>query len=253
MSIFRKLKASKHYAFRLGIENILDKTLGLFLFQYQKKNNMFNWFYNCLRYQVIDNPDAAPKYNYYEFGVASGGSMKIYILALKKFCKDYKQDIKKFHIFGFDSFAGLPEAQEADKRKDWYLGQFKYGKEVVLEMIRDVGFPMENVHLIEGYYEDSLIEERRRECQAFPPAIINMDTDYYSSTMTAFGWVGPLLSSGTLFRFDDIWSFYGHPEKGQIKAIRDFNQMDKGTLTAFPILGLDSYCYIYCRKNFEYA
>jgi hypothetical protein len=252
MKFLQSLKASKHYSFRVTIETIIENTLGLFLFQYQKKNNMFNWFYNSLKYQ-LDNESYSPRYNYYEFGVASGGSMKIYILALKKFCKDYNQDINKYHIFGFDSFSGLPDAKEEDSRQDWTTGNFSYGKEVVLKMVNEVGFPIKNLHLIEGYFEDSLTSELKKECEKNPPSIVNMDADFHSSTMTAFLWLQDMLSSGTLFRFDDIWAFYGHPEKGEVKAISDFNALNNGYLTSFPILGLESYAYVYAKKHFEYV
>lgn len=253
MKISQKLKSSKYYRFRLAIENILDKTIGIFLFQYQRRDNMFNWFYNCLKYQNIDNPDYSPKYNYYEFGVAGGGSMKVYILALKKFCRDFNQDINKFHIFGFDSFAGLPEAKKEDKRHDWSAGEFRHDKEIVLKMIDEVGFPMKNLHLMEGFFEDTLTEKLKEKLKKSPPSIVNMDEDYYSSTMTAFGWMADFLPSGSLFRFDNIWSFYGHPEKGELKAIKDFNSLGKGYLTPFPVLGLDGYAYVFCRKDFEYV
>lgn len=251
MQILGKLKASRHYKTRILIESALEKTIGLFLFQYQKRNNMFNWFYNCLQYQ-LENENHSPRFNYYEFGVASGGSMKIYILALKKFCKDYKQDINKYHIFGFDSFAGLPEGTEEDKRQDWAAGNFKYEKEVVLKMIHEVGFPLNNVHLIEGYFENTLTDILKKKCKQYPPSIVNMDADFHSSTMTAFLWMNDFLASGTLFRFDDIWAFYGHPEKGEIKAINDFNATGNGHLAQFPILGLESYAYVYSKKHFEY-
>lgn len=251
MKLLQSLKASKHYSFRVLVEKIIDNTLGVFLFQYQKKNNMFNWFYNCLKYQ-LENEHSSPRFNYYEFGVASGGSMKIYILALKKFCKDYNQDINKYHIFGFDSFAGLPEATKEDARIGWEVGVFKYEKEIVLNMIKEVGFPKKNVHLIEGFFEDTLTENLKKECQKFPPSLVNMDADFHSSTMTAFSWMKDSLHSGTIFRFDDIWAFYGHPEKGELKAINDFNKLGYGYITPFPILGLESYAYIYSRKEFEY-
>ncbi len=252
MRILRSFKASKYYSFRVIIENIVENTIGVFLFQYQKKNNMFNWFYNSLKYQ-LDNHLYSPRFNYYEFGVASGGSMKIYILALKKFCKDYGQDIHKYHIYGFDSFAGLPDATQEDSRADWAKGNFSYNKQVVLDMIHSVNFPLKNVHLVEGYFEDTLTNELKEQCKHHSPSIINMDADFHSSTMTAFQWLHDLLASGALFRFDDIWAFYGHPEKGELKAISDFNLLNNGSLTPFPILGLESYVYVYAKKHFEYV
>ncbi len=251
MKITNALKASKYYQLRVMIESLIENTIGSFLFQYQKKDNMFNWFYNSLKYQ-LDNQLYSPRFNYYEFGVASGGSMKIYILALKKFCKDHNQDITKYHIYGFDSFSGLPEGTQEDVRADWAKGNFSYGKEIVMSMIKSTGFPVNNVHLVEGFFEDTLTNKLRDTCSKHVPSIINMDADFHSSTVAAFAWLQPMLASGALFRFDDIWAFYGHPEKGEIKAINDFNELKNGTLTQFPILGLASYVYIYAKRDFEY-
>ncbi len=77
------------YRFRLAIESIINSTIGPLFFQYEKKKNLFSWYYNCLVYTHVTKPLISPKYHYYEFGVADGGSMELYILALKKFCRDY--------------------------------------------------------------------------------------------------------------------------------------------------------------------
>lgn len=75
-----------------------------------------------------------------------------------------------------------------------------------------------------------------------------MDADFHSSTLTAFTWIQPILASGVLFRFDDIWAFYGHPEKGEIKAIND-NELKNGTLTQFLIFISKLRVHI-CQKRF---
>ncbi|MDO8575426.1 MAG: TylF/MycF/NovP-related O-methyltransferase [bacterium] len=252
MQLLRKLKSSNYYRFRVIVEKILDFSVGIFMFQYQRKDNMFNWFYNCIKYQIIDNPNSSPKYNYYEFGVASGGSIRIYILALKKFCRDYNYDIRKFHIFGFDSFSGLPEPQKEDRRSDWKKGNMTHKKEEVESIIKETKFPSENLHLIEGYFDKTLNMELQKSLSEHRPSIVNIDVDYYSSTMTVLLWLKDILPSGCFFRFDDIWAFYGHPEKGELKAIKDFNSKDFGHLTQFPIFGLSSYSYVYSKKEFEY-
>ena len=180
--------------------------------------------------------------------------MRIYLLALKKFCRDYSIDINKFHVYGFDSFQGLPKPQDADRREDWKEGLMHHPKSQVEGVIKETGFPRENVHLVEGFYENSLTDDLRNKLRKNPPAIINMDADYYSSTMTVFNWIGDILPSGCYFRFDDMWAFYGHPEKGVIKAINEFNDSAKfGWLTPFPCFGLASYCYVFVRRKFEYV
>ena len=60
--------------------------------------------------------------------------------------------------------------------------------------------------------------------------IITIDCDLYSSTATVLEWLRPLLRHGTLFYFDDIWAFLGHPEYGEMRAIAEFNAKAAGLL-----------------------
>ncbi len=255
MKLLNKLNNVHLYSTRLLIERLFDSTFGLFLFQYKKKDNLFNWFYNSLKYHLVqlsDTKDRFKPYNYYEFGVAEGGSMLLYMLAVKKFCRDYDMDISKFHIYGFDSFEGLPEAQEGDKRYGWSKGEMSCSSDLIEEKIKRANFPRENVHFVKGFYSESLTPELKASFKNNPPALINMDADYYSSTIQALSWMRDLLPSAALFRFDDVWAFHGHPDRGVHKAISEFNNQDKGTLTSFPILGLGGFVYIFARKEFEY-
>lgn len=41
----------------------------------------------------------------------------------------------------------------------------------------------------------------------------------------------PLLRPGVLIYFDDIWSFNGDPSRGQLRAIREFNEAGPFYLT----------------------
>jgi len=243
-----------NYKWRLKVENLLDKTIGFLLFQYKKRDNMFNFFYNSLVYQHVTCAEYSPKYSYYEFGVAGGGSMEIYILALKQFCRKYKFDLNKFHIYAFDSFAGLPaRTGESDSHLHWDKGLMVHQEDEVLKKIRRQKFPRKNFHIIKGFYENSLTDDLRKRLTLFPPSLINIDCDYYSSTATALEWLAPFLGSGAIFRFDDIWAFHGNTDYGELKAINEFNRGLWGQLTPFPICGLASYVYIYFRKEFEYG
>ena len=242
-----------NYLWRVKVERILDVILGPLMFQYKRRDNMFYWFYNSLVYQHITWPQLCPKYNYYEFGVASGGSMEIYVLALKEFCRKYKQDISKFHIYAFDSFEGLPpEEGEADKSVLWGEGQMVNHENLVLAKIARHDFPSENFHMIKGFFDKTLTAELRSFISSNIPAIVNIDCDYYSSTRLVLEWLEPMLASGTIFRFDDIWAYHGNPNYGEIKAIKELNAKGIGHLAEFPLNGLISYAYIYSRNNFEH-
>ena len=51
-----------------------------------------------------------------------------------------------------------------------------------------------------------------------------------AATKTILDWIRPLLRDGTFFVFDDIWSFMGHPDFGERRAIREFNATRPGLL-----------------------
>ena len=85
------------------------------------------------------------------------------------------------------------------------------------------------------------------------PSIVTVDCDYYSSAKLALEFLKPLLRSGAVFYFDDIWSFHGHPEMGELKAINEFNCGDHGSLTPCHLYGLEHYSFIYSAKDWEYG
>ena len=73
-------------------------------------------------------------------------------------------------------------------------------------------------------------------------------------------WLLPLLSSGTVFYFDDFWSYQGHPDFGELKFINEFNASGKGYLTQFHqlypynqrALEMAGEVYMFARKEWEY-
>jgi len=218
------------------------------------RTSLEQWFYEALVLQV-HSPQAStwsshPRY--FEFGVGQGGTLMAYVQALIRFCKKYQFDLSRFEIYGFDSFRGLPDkASHKDDHRDWEKGALNYPTDIVLSRIATTKLPPEQVTLVEGFFSDSLTEELREKLSHQPPAIITVDCDYYSSTMTVLEWLSAFLPSGTLFYFDDIWSFHGNPEHGELAAIHDFNANGNGFLTPWPLLGLASNIYMFSRSPYE--
>jgi len=195
--------------------------------------------------------------NYYEFGVGWGETLMEYIRALNAFCRAKRgRDFYKHHIFGFDSFEGLPEKKGLqDNHPMWMKGDFSHSVQEIQEKIHRYGVDLKqgNVHFIKGFFEDTLTPELRDNLKEFTPSIVTVDVDYYSSTKIILEWLRPFLSSGTLFYFDDIWSFHGHPGYGELCAINEFNKIGDGQLVSYPVLGKASFAYIFSRKELEYV
>jgi hypothetical protein len=167
---------------------------------------------------------------------------------LKNFCQEYSKDLYAHHIFGFDSFKGLPEKSGSkDDHPLWHKGTFAHSKLEIENRVKKLGFDPSRgtLHLVEGYFEQSLTPKLQDDLSKDFPAIVTVDVDYYSSTKTVLNWLRPLLRDGTIFYFDDIWAFHGNPKFGMLAAIIEFNEYGTGHLVQFPLLGMPSRAYIY--------
>lgn len=197
--------------------------------------------------------------NYYEFGVGWGGTLMEYIRALNFFCRVSKKNFYKHKIFGFDSFEGLPEKKGVqDGHPAYGKGFFSHSSDEIGALIRRYGVDLKygNIKFIKGFFEDSLTSELRDKLKRWPPSIVTVDCVYYSSTKTVLEWLRPILPSGALFCFDDVWDFHGNPDYGELRAINEFNSRCDGQLVPFSALGLTGgttgSTYIFSRKIFEY-
>jgi len=244
----------KSFPFHIRIAEKLFGDLAYQTFLWNR--GLENWFYSAITYQFkISEEGWSPFGNYYEFGVGWGRSMSAYLRAQKKFCNITKTNHSKFQIFGFDSFEGLPESKRLeDQHPNWKKNKFSYDIEGVKKEISNNGLDLNkfNIKFIKGNFLDSLTTTLMDEIKKFPPSIVTIDVDYYSSTKIVLEWMEPILKSGTLFYFDDIWSFHGNSHYGELKAIDEFNETFDGHLRSFPLLGKTGSVYIYSKKKFEY-
>jgi hypothetical protein len=208
------------------------------------------FFLRSLIHQFNFPKGVYPFGNYYEFGVGKGNSLIQYLKAASVFCKNYKVQSDELKIFAFDSFEGLPKSEvKEDKHQLWSEGDFSCSKQDIKKIISNLN--LENtpeITYIEGFFENSLTDSLKQKMIQSPPAIITIDVDYYTSTKTILNWLRPVLPSGSIFYFDDIWPFHGNPDYGELKAINEFNKENLGYLTPFPILGMISQAYIYSKK-----
>ncbi len=120
-----------------------------------------------------------------EFGVFSGRTLQVITAA-----RDGK------NVFGFDSFAGLPE--------DWRPG-FPAGTFAVDEPPDVLG-----AELVIGLFEDTLpgfLDEHPE-----PVAFLHVDADLYSSAATVLHHVGPRLRPGSVIVFDEYFNYPGWRE-----------------------------------------
>ena len=237
----------------------MDFSIKDFLFHPGKYYNLLTidrtlegFFLRSLTHQFKFPKGVYPFGNYYEFGVGQGNSLIQYVKAASAFCEYYDVSSDKLKIFAFDSFEGLPKSEmNEDKHQLWSTGDFSCSSKDIKEKIKKLKLKnIPDITYIEGFFEKTLNDSLREKLIKNPPSIVTVDVDYYSSTKLLLNYLKPILNSGTIFYFDDIWPFHGNPNYGELKAIKEFNEDDSGYLTSFPILGMISQSYIYSKKNY---
>jgi predicted O-methyltransferase YrrM len=131
---------------------------------------------------------------YLEFGVASGTTVNLIASTIAG------------PIYGFDSFAGLPEA--------WlgYLPKGAFRQERIPEV-------RENVEVVVGLFAETLPRFLGEHPDSV--AFMHVDCDLYSSTKTIFEHLGPRIRSGTVIVFDEYFNYPGW-EDGEHKAFQEF-------------------------------
>ena len=139
----------------------------------------------------------APNTLWLEFGVFSGSSINY----ISKFTRD--------HVYGFDSFEGLPE----DWREGFPKGAFS--KQGTLPSVN------QNVVLIKGWFNDTLPHFLATQQKKI--SFIHMDCDLYSSTKFVFDTVKDYLADNCVIIFDELLNYPGFDgDNGELKALYEF-------------------------------
>ena len=119
------------------------------------------------------------------------------------------------HVYLFDSFQGLPAPGEKDGQQARSLyrnGWCRGTTQDVRDVCRRVGIPDGRVHLVEGWFQDTL--------PAFagaPVALLHIDADWYDSVRLCLETFYDRVSPGGAIAFDD----YGRWE-GCTSAVDEF-------------------------------
>lgn len=131
------------------------------------------------------------KGDYIEFGVYKGKSLYHSYKTAKKLIPD-----SNILFWGLDSFEGFPV-----NNHDFYTSQnFASSKELVEKNFRR----FDNLRIVEGYFDKSLIKEELQNIKEISFAFI--DCDIYESAKLAFNFIKERLSNGAFVMIDDFTS-----------------------------------------------
>jgi len=86
------------------------------------------------------------KGHYLEFGVFQGKTSSVAAYLLRRY------NMEQVHLYLFDSFRGMPDYAVAP----FYKGQYATSRAIVERNLRQSGIAPSRVHLIEGWFEDTL-------------------------------------------------------------------------------------------------
>jgi hypothetical protein len=205
--------------------------------------------YRIFEYQYWESQfHVIPVGNYYEFGLLNGASFIRAHRAITALSKHvgYRSIIELgIRLYGFDSFQGLPEPGNSDRREGWDKGAMACSRATFEKVVGQANVPQNSYELVEGFYEQSLTVDLCERLKEHKPGLVMMDSDFYTSTKTVLDWIRPLLVDGTFFIFDDIWAFMGHPDFGELRAIREFNASGPGLLVPHYFGGATQQVYVF--------
>lgn len=140
-----------------------------------------------------------------ELGVASGKTLNMLAAHLPD----------NQHIFGFDSFEGLPEAWN-DGGMVFHKGAFSTGGSLP-------SVPS-HVHIVKGLFQDTLPAFKADVLKQQAVALLHVDCDLYASAKCAFDVLKDNIQDGTVIVFDELWNYpdyRNHEMKAFAELLRD--------------------------------
>ena len=173
----------------------------------------------AVRSVAADGVDGA----FVECGTYTGGASAF---ALRSILRNEKDRVTR-QYWGFDSFEGMPRptAADGDYALRWMssvasrsaVGALASGElvgsdvnaadyETCLSYLKATGYPVSQIHLVKGWFQNSLPVERGK---IGPIAILRMDGDFYESTKTVLENLYDLVSPRGIVIIDDYGGFEG--------------------------------------------
>jgi hypothetical protein len=109
-------------------------------------------------------------------------------------------DVTDRVVWVADSFQGMPEVEPEDHHTKWEYPELAVPIEVVQDNFRKYGMLDDQVRFLPGWFKDTL------PGPVGTLAVLRLDGDYYSSTMTVLSVLYPKLSPGGFCIIDDYWA-----------------------------------------------
>lgn len=162
--------------------------------------------------------------DYLEFGCYSASTFRMALTHASLMSLDLRDPEMQF--FAFDSFDGLPELpDDVAAESTWTEGSMAMSEEAFRRTLLEHDVLCERVQCVPGFFADSLSAELQQEMldTGRKIAFVNIDCDLYTSAVSVFDFIAPLLQMGTLIYLDDWYcGVKGSHDAGIPKAFFDF-------------------------------
>jgi hypothetical protein len=101
-------------------------------------------------------------------------------------------------------------------------GDWKCGLDQFLSQVKRHVRDASKLHVVEGWFSDSLTEDNPAVRGLDKVAIAWVDCDLYESTVPVLNFLTNRLQDGSLIFFDDWFCLKGHPDRGEQRACREW-------------------------------
>ena len=126
-------------------------------------------------------------------------------------------------FYGFDSFEGLPEVEGPDRKAAIFIsGDYRCTKLDVERQLSHHGFDWSRAGLVEGYFDDSLTSDVKKNLKIEKAALVMVDCDLYQSTVPVLSFLADVMQDGTVILFDDWYCFGESADQGEPRAFQEF-------------------------------
>jgi hypothetical protein len=127
------------------------------------------------------------------------------------------------NFFAFDSFEGLPEVTSSEKKSSVYsAGMYAFSLDSFNKNLKINNVDQTKVFPIKGWYDKVLTKNLVSSINISEAAIIFIDCNLYSSTVSVLNFITPFLQNGTIIIFDDWFCFRSDPNEGGQKAFSEW-------------------------------
>jgi hypothetical protein len=137
-------------------------------------------------------------------------------------------NLEQMRFIGFDSFEGLPKANEIDKapgQEEWIgEGGFAATLDEVTRLMPRRGIQSGRIKLVKGWFNETLTPETKQNLGIKALAIAYIDCDYYESAVPALEFITDLLVDGSIIIFDDWWIYRGRKDRGEQRAFYEWKE-----------------------------